>query len=122
MTTNESLISIIVPIYNAEHQIHRLLDSLLLQTWNHFEVLLIDDGSTDRSGIICEEYTDRDPRFKVIHKQNGGVGTARQVGLDAAIGEFVIHADADDWIESSMLYDMLQKAEHSQADVVILCG
>ena len=52
MTTNESLISIIVPIYNAEHQIHRLLDSLLLQTWNHFEVLLIDDGSTDRSGII----------------------------------------------------------------------
>lgn len=119
MTTNESLISIIVPIYNVEHQMHRLLDSLLLQTWTHFEVLLIDDGSTDRSGIICEEYTDRDPRFKVIHKQNEGVGTARQVGLDAAIGEFVIHADADDWIESSMLYDMLQKAEHSQADVVI---
>ena len=83
---NESLISVVVPVYNAEHQIRCLLDSLLLQTWSHFEVLLINDGSTDESGVICEEYADKDHRFKVIHKQNEGVSAARQTGIEAASG------------------------------------
>ena len=86
------------------------LDSLLLQTWSHFEVLLINDGSTDESGVICEEYADKDHRFKVIHKQNEGVSAARQTGIEAASGVYVIHADADDWIESDMLQDLYAKS------------
>ena len=115
---NESLISVVVPVYNAEHQIRCLLDSLLLQTWSHFEVLLINDGSTDESGVICEEYADKDHRFKVIHKKNEGVSAARQTGIEAASGVYVIHADADDWIESDMLQDLYAKAVSTNADVV----
>lgn len=115
---NESLISVVVPVYNAEHQIRCLLDSLLLQTWSNFEVLLINDGSTDESGVICEEYADKDHRFKVIHKQNEGVSAARQTGIEAASGVYVIHADADDWIESDMLQDLYAKAVSTNADVV----
>jgi len=100
-------VSIIVPIYNAEKTLRRTLDSILAQTFTDFEVLMIDDGSKDSSGIICDEYSKKDARFHVIHKENGGVGAARQTGLDAAQGEFVIHADADDWVESMMLEEMI---------------
>ena len=89
-----------------------------LQTWSHFEVLLINDGSTDESGVICEEYADKDHRFKVIHKQNEGVSAARQTGIEAASGIYVIHADADDWVESEMLQDLYAKAVSTHADVI----
>ena len=111
-------ISIIVPIYNAEYQIRCLLDSLLLQTWSHFEVLLINDGSTDESGAICDAYAEKDHRFKVIHKENGGVSAARQTGIEAVSGEYVIHADADDWVEPEMLHDLYEKAILADADIV----
>lgn len=113
------LISIIVPIYNVETYLHRCLNSILEQTFTDFEVLLINDGSTDNSGVICEEYAQKDKRFKVFHKENGGVASARQVGIDKAIGEYSIHADGDDWMEKDMLSDMYKIITTQKADILI---
>jgi glycosyltransferase involved in cell wall biosynthesis len=112
-------ISVIVPVYKAEKYIHRCIDSILKQTFTDFEVLLIDDGSPDKSGEICNDYAQKDSRVRVFHKENGGVSSARQCGLDNAIGQYIIHVDPDDWIESNMLNDLLDKANASNADMVI---
>ena len=112
-------ISVIVPIYNAEKYLHRCIDSLLAQTFTDFEILLIDDGSTDNSGKICDEYAAQDIRVRVFHKENGGVSSARQLGIDKAKGEYSIHADPDDWVEPEMLYDLYHKALCDNADMVI---
>ena len=112
-------VSVIVPIYNAEKYLHRCVDSLLNQTFSDFEILLIDDGSPDNSGIISDEYAQKDTRVRVIHKKNGGVSSARQCGIDNALGEDVIHADPDDWVESRMLEDLYNKAIEEDADLVI---
>lgn len=111
--------SVIVPVYKAEPFIRRCLDSLLAQTFKDFEVLLIDDGSPDNSGMICDEYARKDSRFSVFHKENGGVSSARQYGLDRAHGQYVIHADPDDWIEAAMLEDLCAKAKAEDADMVM---
>ncbi len=92
-------ISVIVPVYNAEKYLHRCVDSILAQTFKDFELLLIDDGSKDRSGEICDEYAQKDERVKVWHKENGGVSSARNVGLDNARGEWLTFSDSDDWLE-----------------------
>lgn len=112
-------ISVIVAVYKAENYIRRCLDSIRNQTFRDFEVLLIDDGSPDRSGEICEEYAAADPRFRVFHKENGGVATARQCGVDNALGEYIIHVDPDDWIELNMLERMYSKAMETDADIII---
>lgn len=112
-------VSVIVPVYKAENYIHRCIDSILAQTMPDFEVLLIDDGSPDRSGEICEEYAQKDSRVRVIHKENGGVASARQLGMDKAQGEYIIHADPDDWIEANMLKSLYAKAIKTDADIVI---
>lgn len=112
-------ISVIVPVYNSEKYLHRCIDSILSQTFTDFEVLLIDDGSTDSSGEICDEYAAKDSRVRVFHKENGGVSSARNMGLDNAYGEYSIHVDSDDWIEPNMLQDLYQKAYDTQADMVI---
>lgn len=112
-------ISIIVPVYKAEAYLHRCVDSLLTQTFTDFEVLLIDDGSPDRSGDICDEYALRDKRVRVFHKENGGVSSARQTGIDNARGEYTIHADPDDWVEPEMLEALYAKATKEDADMVI---
>lgn len=112
-------ISVIVPVYKAEAYLHRCIDSLLAQTFSDFELLLIDDGSPDLSGRICDEYAAQDTRIKVIHKQNGGVGSARQCGLDNATGEYTIHTDPDDCVEPNMLEALYQKAVSENADIVI---
>ena len=112
-------VSVIVAVYQAEKYIQRCLDSLKRQSLQDFEVLLIDDGSRDKSRNICEEYAAKDNRFRFFHKENGGVATARQMGLDNARGEFVIHVDPDDWVDSSMLEELLNKALADSADVVI---
>ena len=91
-------ISVISPIYNMERLLSKCIDSILAQTFNDFELILIDDGSTDRSGVICDEYATRDSRIKVIHKKNEGVSIARQLGIDFAQGEYTIHIDPDDWV------------------------
>ena len=112
-------VSIIIPVYNATDSIRKMLDSILAQTLHEFEVLMIDDGSTDESGRILEEYSAKDKRFKVFHKLNEGVAMARQMGVDNAKGEFCIHADADDWMDPTMLEELYAKAKAEDADVVI---
>lgn len=112
-------VSIIIPVYNASDSIRKMLDSILAQTLHEFEVLMIDDGSTDESGRILEEYSAKDKRFKVFHKLNEGVAMARQMGVDNAKGEFCIHADADDWMDPTMLEELYAKAKAEDADVVI---
>lgn len=112
-------ISIIVPVYNAEKYLHRCVDSILAQTFTNFELILVDDGSPDGSGAICDKYAKNDNRVKVIHKENGGVASARQCGIDNATGEYTIHADPDDWVEPNMLQELYNKAKETDADMVI---
>ena len=112
-------ISVIVPVYKAEAYLHRCLDSLLAQTFTDYEVLLVDDGSPDHSGEICDAYAARDSRIKVFHKENGGVSSARQYGMERAQGEYTIHADPDDWIEPDMLAELYREAIEENADMVI---
>lgn len=112
-------ISVIVPVYKAEAYLHRCVDSILAQTFKDWELLLIDDGSPDKSGEICDEYAQKDSRVRVIHKENGGVSSARQRGLDESIGEYTIHADPDDWVEPDMLEELYRKAKEEDADMVI---
>lgn len=112
-------ISIIVPVYKAEKYIHKCIDSILAQTFANFEILLINDGSPDKSGKICDEYAKKDKRVKVFHKENGGVSLARQLGNDNATGEYTIHADPDDWIEPNMLEELYAKAVEDDADMVM---
>lgn len=112
-------VSVIVAVYQVERFIRKCLDSLQDQTMSGFEVLLIDDGCMDHSGIICEEYAAKDSRFRVIHKKNGGVSSARQVGLDNAVGEYIIHVDPDDWIEKNMLEVLYNEAKVNNSDIVV---
>lgn len=112
-------ISVIVAVYNAEKTITRLTDSLKAQTMQDFEVLLIDDGSTDSSGSICDEIVSSDPRFKVFHKPNQGIGATRQFGIEHATGEYTIHADSDDWVEPDFLDSLYNEAVSTGADMVI---
>ena len=86
---NKPLISVIVPVYNAEEYLSRCLDSILAQTYKNLDIILVDDGSTDKSGKICDEYTQKDSRIRVIHKQNGGVSCARNTALSVAKGEYI---------------------------------
>ena len=112
-------ISVIVPVYKAEKYLHKCVDSILAQTFKDFEILLIDDGSPDASGAICDEYARKDNRVRVFHKENGGVSSARQCGIDNAKGEYTIHADPDDWVEPTMLEELYNKAVEENADMVI---
>lgn len=117
--SNHPEISIIIPIYNREDTLAHCLDSVKSQTFQDWEALLVDDGSTDGSGVICDEYADSDQRFRAIHLVNGGASKARQEGVNQAEGTFVIHIDSDDWVESDMLQSMHDKAVSEQADIVI---
>lgn len=112
-------ISVIVAAYNAEKYIRRCLDSLMAQTLKDFELIVVDDGSRDGTAEIVDEYARQDARVKVIHKPNGGVASARQAGIDAAKGEYTIHADADDWTEPDMLEELYRAAKEEDADMVI---
>lgn len=103
-----SKISIIVPVYNVEQYLNFCIDSILAQVYTDFEVLLIDDGSTDNSGKICDEYSEKDSRISVFHKENGGVSSARNVGLDNASGKYICFVDADDWIENTYVQYIIE--------------
>ena len=113
------MVSIIVPIYKAEKYLCRCLDSIANQTYIDWECILVDDGSPDNSGIICDSYANNNGKFKVIHQKNQGVSAARQKGLDNCIGQYVIHVDPDDWIEKNMLEDMMKHIELSNCDLLI---
>ena len=92
-------LSIIVPVYNVEQYLDKCIKSILNQTFKDFELILVDDGSIDNSGEICDEYAKKDSRVKVIHKKNGGLAAARNTGLIIARGDYVGFVDSDDWIE-----------------------
>ena len=97
------LVSVIVPVYNVERYLKRCVESILNQTYTNIEVLLIDDGSKDNSGAICDEYTRKDIRVKVVHKENGGVSVARNLAIDMAKGEYIFFVDSDDWISEKSI-------------------
>lgn len=110
LSVNSPLISVIIPVYNVESTLERCLDSVLSQTYQNLEILLIDDGSTDRSGELCNQFTKKDSRIKVIHQKNQGLSVARNTGLDAMHGAYVTFVDSDDFLDTTMikqLYDAL---------------
>lgn len=111
-------ISIIIPVYNVEKYIRECLDSILNQTFTDWEALLIDDGSPDNSGLICDEYAAKDSRFKVFHKTNGGVSSARNLGLENAMGEWVLFVDADDVIYNDCLEKCYSIATDDNLDML----
>jgi len=112
------LISVIVPVYNVEAYLSRCVDSILAQTYENLEIILVDDGTKDSSDKICDDYAARDPRVKVIHKENGGLSSARNAGMDIARGEYIGFVDSDDWIEPDMYRHMLTLAEAYEAKLV----
>lgn len=113
------MVSIIVPVYNIQEYLSACIDSIISQTYPDIEVILVNDGSQDSSGQICDEYVARDRRVKVIHKENGGVSSARNSGLVDAVGEWIMYVDGDDWIEPNMLELLVGSAESNNADIVI---
>lgn len=113
------MISVIVTIYNVQNYLERAIASICTQTYQDLEILLVDDGSTDCSGAICDEWAQKDSRIRVIHKPNGGVASARNMGLQAASGEYITFVDSDDSIEPRMYEDMLRELLQHQADLAI---
>ena len=118
---NSVVISVIVPVYNVEKYLSQCIESVQNQTFKDWELILVDDGSTDNSSKICDEYSAKDNRIRVIHKENGGLSSARNTGLDAAIGNYVIYLDSDDYIATEMFEKMLDVALETNADMV-KCG
>ena len=114
-------ISIIVPVYKVEPYLRKCLDSIVNQTYENLEIILVDDGSPDSCGAICDEYAARDERIRVIHQPNGGLSAARNRGLEAAAGDYVAFVDSDDWVEPDMYGYLLSGAEQVGADIAV-CG
>lgn len=117
----EDLISVIVPVYNVEKYLPECIESIINQTYKNLEIILIDDGSPDNSGKICDEYAGKDNRIKVIHKKNEGVSEARNVGMEVAKGNYLTFVDSDDWIESVYIETLLKTLMENKADYVT-CG
>lgn len=113
-----SVVSIIVPVYNAEKYLHRCIDSILAQTYTDFEILLINDGSKDKSGKICDKYATVDNRIHVFHKKNGGASAARNYGLDKAVGKYICFIDADDWVDSNYIESLIP----SDGEDMVICS
>ena len=114
-------ISIIVPVYNVERYLRKCIDSIIAQTYTNLEILLLDDGSLDHSGKICDEYKEKDNRIKVIHKKNTGVSSTRNEGLEIITGEYVTFIDADDYVETDMIEVLYKSLKKYEADISI-CG
>ena len=113
-------ISVIVPVYNVEKYLPRCIDSILSQTFKDFELLLIDDGSPDNCGKICDEYAAKDRRVRVFHKPNGGVSSARNLGLDKACGEWITFIDSDDYVAVDYLEELVSFKINSGAELVAI--
>ncbi len=117
-STNEILLSVIVPVYNVEEYLRKCLDSILGQTFRDFELIIVNDGSPDNSDKIIAEYQNTDSRIKLITKENGGLSSARNAGIEAAVGKYLAFIDSDDWIDKEMFSCMLQKGIKAQADII----
>lgn len=117
------MVSVIIPVYNVERYLNRCVDSVLNQTYQNLEIILVDDGSPDRCGAICDEYSKRDNRITVIHKKNGGLSDARNAGLDIATGEYLYFVDSDDWIAESAIEQLIAVFNKDDAiDIVAGCS
>lgn len=114
---DNQLISIIVPVYKVEPYLRKCVDSILAQTYRNLEIILVDDGSPDNCGAICDEYAGKDSRVKVIHKENGGLSDARNAGMEIMSGKYVAFVDSDDWIEPQMYQRLLELMEHYEAEM-----
>lgn len=115
---NSGVISVIIPVYGIEQYISQCINSIIAQAYKNIEIILVDDGSKDRSGEICDEYAKKDNRIVVYHKKNGGLTSARNYGLERASGEWIMHVDGDDWIEPDTIEQLLDKANKTNADIV----
>ncbi|WP_172638467.1 glycosyltransferase family 2 protein [Lactiplantibacillus plantarum] len=114
-------LSVIVPVYNVQSYLSKCIDSVVRQTFKDFELLLIDDGSTDKSGVICDRYARNDSRIKVIHKSNGGLSDARNAGIEIAQGDFIFFIDSDDYVHEQLFEILLHSARLHSAEIVE-CG
>lgn len=116
---SENKISVIIPVYNTERYLDKCIESVVNQTYKNLEIILVDDGSTDKSGIICDNWKEKDERIIVIHKENGGVSSARNIGLKYVTGNYIAWLDSDDWIESDMYGIMMEAICKNTSDVVV---
>ena len=112
-------LSVIVPVYNTEKYLRECIDSILAQVFQDFELILVNDGSTDSSGVICDAYAGKDLRIRVIHQENVGVTAARRNGVNQAYGKYIAFVDSDDWISQNMYQEMMSAAETTDADMVL---
>lgn len=114
----QSKVSVIVPVYNVEHYLKKCINSICQNTYKNLEIILVDDGSTDFSGKICDEFKDKDPRIKVIHKSNGGLSSARNAGMKEMTGQYILFVDSDDYLDSDIIELMIKEALKYDADIV----
>ena len=112
------LLTVVIPVYNVEKYLKRCIESILIQEWKHYDILLVDDGSTDNSPQICEDYAKAYDIISVIHKENGGLSEARNTGISNAEGEYVYFLDSDDWIEPNTFSDLAEVIESDQYDII----
>ena len=119
MKKPEDLVSVIVPVYNVEKYLNRCIDSIINQTYSQLEIILVDDGSTDESPAICDEYAKKDKRIKVIHKKNRGLSDARNCGLDNSAGNYICFIDSDDYVDTNMIEYMHKSLSKNNSDIVI---
>lgn len=116
---NDGLISVIIPVYNVEDYLERCLKTVVNQSYSDLEIILVDDGSIDNSGTLCDKFAMKDSRIKVIHKKNGGLSSARNAGIDIATGEYIAFVDSDDWIDLTTYEKMYVVAKQYDTDLVI---
>lgn len=113
------LISIIIPVYNVENYLSRCLNSVLCQSYKNIEIIIVDDGSEDNSSNICATYANKDLRFKIYHKENGGLSSARNLGIVKATGEWLYFLDSDDWISPNTIFDLLKGAQENKCEIAM---
>ena len=111
-------VSVIIPVYNVEKYLNECIDSVIKQTYKNLDIILVDDGSTDNSGSICDKYSEKDSRIRVIHRKNGGLSAARNTGFDVSNGEYIYFLDSDDYLELSAISDLVSTIEEENADFV----
>ena len=117
----KEMVSVIIPVYKTEQYLDRCIESVVNQTYKNLEIILVDDGSPDNCPKMCDEWAKKDSRIKVIHKKNGGLSDARNVGIDCATGEYLSFIDSDDFISNQMYKKMLNSIENFNADLAV-CG
>lgn len=112
-------VSVVVPIYNVEKYLNKCIDTIVDQTYKNLEIILVDDGSKDNSGLLCDQWAEKDSRIKVIHKENGGLSSARNVGMENATGDYIMFEDSDDWLEPELIERSIECIQKDESDIVI---